>query len=117
MLFYHKTTCNFMIYVYLTRTFFVAIYALFPPIFWPGKETPLLFVLLECMMFSQSALAQRGEAKVRKRETDRLLMSTAHRRKHSRGSKINELPCRATELSCSPQVLKITWPCTSNDPV
>ena len=33
MLFYHKITFIFMIFVYLSRTFFVAIYALFPPIF------------------------------------------------------------------------------------
>ena len=43
MLFYHKITCIFMIYVYLSRTFFVAIYALFPPIFWAEKQTPPIF--------------------------------------------------------------------------
>ena len=49
MPFYHKITCIFMIYVYLSRTFFVAIYALFPPIFWPVKQTPPIFSLLESM--------------------------------------------------------------------
>ena len=37
MLFYPKITCIFMIYVYLSWKFVVAIYALFPPIFLAWK--------------------------------------------------------------------------------
>ena len=37
MLFYHKITCIFMIYVCLSQKFVVAIYAVFPPIFLAGK--------------------------------------------------------------------------------
>ena len=37
MLFHHKITCIFMIYVYLSRKFFIAIHALFPPIFLAWK--------------------------------------------------------------------------------
>ena len=49
MLFCHKITRIFMIYVHLSQKFIVAIYALCPPICLASKVDSAIFSLLECM--------------------------------------------------------------------